>query len=134
MSNEIFYLQFNSPFEPAWATDQWVKIFSIFVWFSLRYSNFSIEKTDSPGHTVTDSPGHTVTIRLQKQNSANISGTTGLILIIFLVQNPYMLRIFLCTNISLTAKQTSVEGSLIFFYFSDVTYVYCTHAQNRVLL
>ena len=49
-SNEIFDLQFNSPFEPAWATDQWVKIFSIFVWFSLRYSNFSIEKTDSPGY------------------------------------------------------------------------------------
>ena len=125
-SNEIFDLQFFSPFEPAWAPDQCVKIFSIFVWFSLRYSNFSIEKTDSPGHTVT--------IRLQKQNSANISGTTGLILIIFLVQNPYMIRIFLCTNISLTAKQTSVEGSLNFFYFSDVTYVYCTHAQNRVLL
>ena len=48
-SNEIFDLQFFSPFEPAWSTDQWVKIFLIVVWFSLTYSNFSIEKTDSPG-------------------------------------------------------------------------------------
>ena len=31
--------------------------------------------------------GHTVTSTLQKQNYANISGTTGPILIIFLVQN-----------------------------------------------
>ena len=40
-SNEIFDLQFFSSFEPAWATDQWVKIFSILVKFSLSYSNFS---------------------------------------------------------------------------------------------
>ena len=28
-SNEIFYVQLFSSVEPAWATDQWVKIFSI---------------------------------------------------------------------------------------------------------
>ena len=39
-SNEIFDLQFFSSFEPAWATDQWVKIFSILVKFSPSYSNF----------------------------------------------------------------------------------------------
>ena len=33
--------------------------------------------------------GHTVTITSQNENYANISGTTGLILLIFLVQNPY---------------------------------------------
>ena len=33
--------------------------------------------------------GHTVTITSQNQNYANISGTTGPILLIFLVQNPY---------------------------------------------
>ena len=30
-----------SLFKPAWATDQWVKIFSILISFSLSYSNFS---------------------------------------------------------------------------------------------
>ena len=40
-SNEIFDLQFFSSFEPAWAKDLWVKIFSILVKFSLSYSNFS---------------------------------------------------------------------------------------------
>ena len=40
-SNEIFDLQFFSTFEPAWATDQWVKIFSILVQFLPSYSNFS---------------------------------------------------------------------------------------------
>ena len=49
-SNEIIDLEFFSLFEPAWATDQLVKIFSILVKFSLRYSNFRSEKTDSPSN------------------------------------------------------------------------------------
>ena len=40
-SNEIFEFQLFSSFEPAWATDLRVKIFSILVNFSLRYSNFA---------------------------------------------------------------------------------------------
>ena len=47
-SNEIFDLQFFSTFEPVWVTDQWVKIFLVEI--SLRYSNFSVEKSDSPGY------------------------------------------------------------------------------------
>ena len=47
-SNEIFALQFFLSFELARATDQWVKIFSIFVKISLSYSNFSIEKNWLP--------------------------------------------------------------------------------------
>ena len=39
-SNEIFDLQFFSKFEPACATDQRVKIFSILFKNSLSYSNF----------------------------------------------------------------------------------------------
>ena len=39
-SNEIFDLNFFSSFEPACATDQWVKTFSILVKFSLSYLNF----------------------------------------------------------------------------------------------
>ena len=39
-SNEIFGHQFFSSFEPAWATDQWVKIFSILNEISRIYSNF----------------------------------------------------------------------------------------------
>ena len=35
-----FWLPFFSSFRPAWATDQWVKIFSILVKFSLSYLNF----------------------------------------------------------------------------------------------
>ena len=46
-SNEILVPQFFSSFKPAWATDQRVKIFSNLVSFSLRYSKFSIENTDS---------------------------------------------------------------------------------------
>ena len=46
-SNEIFDLQCFSSFEPAWVTDQWVKIFSIYVKISLSYTIFSIEKIDS---------------------------------------------------------------------------------------
>ena len=38
--NEIFDHQFFSSFEPAMATDQWVKIVWFFISFSLRYSNF----------------------------------------------------------------------------------------------
>ena len=38
--NETFEPQFFSSFELAWVTDQWVKIFSKFVSFSPRYSNF----------------------------------------------------------------------------------------------
>ena len=38
-SNEIFDVQFFSLFEPVWVTDQWVKIFSVLVEISLRYSN-----------------------------------------------------------------------------------------------
>ena len=45
-SNESFDLQFFSSFEPAWATDQWVNIFSILVKILQSYSNFSVEKTD----------------------------------------------------------------------------------------
>ena len=33
-SNKIFDLQFFPSFKPAWATEQWVKIFSIFVQLS----------------------------------------------------------------------------------------------------
>ena len=41
-SNEIFGLNFcSSSFESAWATDQWVKIFSILFKISRSYSNFS---------------------------------------------------------------------------------------------
>ena len=47
-SNEIFDLLFFSSFQPAWATDQWVKIFSYLVSFSPKYSNFNCEKTDLP--------------------------------------------------------------------------------------
>ena len=39
-SSEIFDLQFFSSFEPALATDQWVKIFSTLVKLSPSYSNF----------------------------------------------------------------------------------------------
>ena len=49
-SNEIFDLHFFSSFELVWVTDQWVKIFSILVEISLRYSNFSVEKSDLPGY------------------------------------------------------------------------------------
>ena len=49
-SNEIFDPQFFSSFEPVWATDQWVKIFSILFQISLSYSKFKFEKTDSPGY------------------------------------------------------------------------------------
>ena len=35
-SNEIFDRQFISSFKPAWATDEWVKIFSTSVSFSFR--------------------------------------------------------------------------------------------------
>ena len=40
-STKIFDPQFFSAFEPAQATDQWVKIFSNLVSFSPRYSYFS---------------------------------------------------------------------------------------------
>ena len=40
-SNEIFDPQFFSSFEPAWATDQWVKTVWFLVSFSPRYSYFS---------------------------------------------------------------------------------------------
>ena len=43
-----FRLPFFSSFKPAWATDQRVKIFSIFVKISLSYSNWSVKKTDYP--------------------------------------------------------------------------------------
>ena len=49
-SNEIFDPQFFSSFEPVWVTNQWVKIFLILVEILLRYSNFSVEKSDSPGY------------------------------------------------------------------------------------
>ena len=45
---DIFYfsciLISNKIFEPAWATDQWVKIFSILVKISSSFSNFSVQK------------------------------------------------------------------------------------------
>ena len=48
-----FRLSFFSSFEPAWATDPWVKIASLLVGVSPSYSNFSIEKTDyAQYHTV----------------------------------------------------------------------------------
>ena len=40
-SNQNFDLQFFSSFEPAWATDQWVKTVSFLISFSSRYSYFS---------------------------------------------------------------------------------------------
>ena len=40
-SNEIFDPQYFSSFEPAWATDQWVKTVWFLVSFSPRYSYFS---------------------------------------------------------------------------------------------
>ena len=48
-SNEIFYLQFLSSFELAWATDQWPRVtnVSIFAKFLPVFANVSI-KTDSP--------------------------------------------------------------------------------------
>ena len=48
-SNEILDLHFFSLFEPSWATDQWVKIFSILVKILLTYSNFSVEKLTPQG-------------------------------------------------------------------------------------
>ena len=42
-----FRLLVFSSFQLVWATDQWVKIFSNLVLFSLIYSKFSTEKTDS---------------------------------------------------------------------------------------
>ena len=44
-SKEIFDPHFFSSFEPAWATDQWVKIVSILVKISQSYSNFSVYHT-----------------------------------------------------------------------------------------
>ena len=49
-SNQIFDSQFFSSFKPAWATDQWISIFTILVQISSSYSNFSVEKTDLPGY------------------------------------------------------------------------------------
>ena len=46
-SNEIFDPQFISSFVPIWAPDKQAKVYSNSVSISLRYSNFSIEKTDS---------------------------------------------------------------------------------------
>ena len=48
--NEIFDLQFFSSLEPVWATDQWVKIFSILVQILRSYSKFRFEKLTSPGY------------------------------------------------------------------------------------
>ena len=48
-SNEIFYLQFSSSFEPALATGQWVKIFSILIKNSQSYSNFNSENLTPRG-------------------------------------------------------------------------------------
>ena len=48
-SNEIFDLQFFSSFEPALASDQWVKIFSILVKNSQSYSNFKSENLTPRG-------------------------------------------------------------------------------------
>ena len=45
-SKAIFDPPFFSSFEPAWATDVWVKIVSFLVSFSPRYSKFSIKNTD----------------------------------------------------------------------------------------
>ena len=42
--------QFFFIIQTAWVTDQRVKIFSFLVSFSLRYSYFSVKKTDSPGY------------------------------------------------------------------------------------
>ena len=39
-SNEIFELQFVSSFKPAWASDQWVKLFLILVKIFQRYLHF----------------------------------------------------------------------------------------------
>ena len=50
--NEIFDLQFLSSFEPACATDQCVKIFSILFKFFQSYYNFSIEKYDYPQYCI----------------------------------------------------------------------------------
>ena len=44
-SNKIFDCQFFSSFKPAWATDQWVYIFSILVKILP-----SVEKTDPLGY------------------------------------------------------------------------------------
>ena len=44
-------------------------------------------------------PPHTVTITSQNENYANISGTTGPIMLIFLVQNPYKFTKLLWKNI-----------------------------------
>ena len=48
-SNEIFDLQFISSFEPALASNQWVKIFSILVKNSQIYSNFKSKNLTSWG-------------------------------------------------------------------------------------
>ena len=46
-SNEIFDPQYFSSFEPAWATDQWVKYFRIWFSFHRKNSKLSIKNTDS---------------------------------------------------------------------------------------
>ena len=45
---EMFDLQFSSPFEPARATGQWVKISTIFVRISLSYSTLLYMKKLTP--------------------------------------------------------------------------------------
>ena len=61
-SNEIFDLQCFSSFEPALATDQWVKIFSLFVKNSQSYSNFKSEnltpRVSYPGESIRNPPKH----------------------------------------------------------------------------
>ena len=51
-----------SSFEPVWAINQWVKIFSILVQISLSYPMFRFEKTDCQGYDTpgskTDCPGY----------------------------------------------------------------------------
>ena len=51
-SNEIFDLQSFHHSKPAWATDQWVKIFSMLIKISLSYLNCDVEKTDSPQYYI----------------------------------------------------------------------------------
>ena len=67
-SKEIFDPHFFSSFEPAWATDQWVKIVSILVKISQSYSNFLNDTalSQSPRSIilrgVTHDPGKSTTI------------------------------------------------------------------------
>ena len=79
-SNESFDLQFCfPPFEPAWATDQWLKIFFILIKISLSYSNFL---WISPGyHTAQSQSPWGIVVFTNKRSQAQVSTVYLLVLV-----------------------------------------------------